>query len=51
MRLRVARGLCSPMPPLLSQKVRDFIYPYPVARQESYSFTTVRARLDLPVIR
>lgn len=36
----MARAVCSRLPPLLSQRVRDIVYPRSVAQLERYSFTT-----------
>ena len=38
-RLRVARALCSRMPPLVAQRVRDVIYPRSAAQSETVDFT------------
>jgi FkbM family methyltransferase len=39
-RLRVARAVCSRLPPLISQRVRDLIYPLALAHREAITFTT-----------
>lgn len=40
LRLRTARIVCSRLPPLISQRIRDRIYPRSVARLEACRFTT-----------
>ncbi|MDB6020301.1 MAG: hypothetical protein JWQ04_158 [Pedosphaera sp.] len=38
-RLRLAQGLCRPLPPLLAQRLRSFIYPLPLAYRDDFAFT------------
>jgi FkbM family methyltransferase len=37
-RLTVAQKICRPLPPVISQKIRDWLYPYATARQDNYEF-------------
>jgi FkbM family methyltransferase len=46
-RLRLARALCSRMPPVGAQKMRDLIYPRATARADDYWFT-VKAQTGSP---
>jgi FkbM family methyltransferase len=46
-RLRVSRALCSRMPPLVAQRMRDRIYPRSAAELDSYRFT-VRSQTGSP---
>jgi FkbM family methyltransferase len=38
-RLRVARAVCATLPPLVSQRVRDYLYPQSLAQREHHEFT------------
>ncbi|MFQ5510847.1 MAG: FkbM family methyltransferase [Candidatus Krumholzibacteriia bacterium] len=42
-RLNLAQKICRPLPPVISQKLRTWLYPYAAARQDNYEFV-VRAQ-------
>ncbi|MEE9271554.1 MAG: FkbM family methyltransferase [Candidatus Krumholzibacteria bacterium] len=37
-RLTVAQKICRPLPPVISQKIRTWLYPYATAQQDNYEF-------------